>query len=422
MVRYFVFSDPGEADRAAELAPENGVHWTRLADCTVVWTVSEEWGVFAEKAGRLGLHIDPAAGRDLDGQLYLVVQVGRSFQNAYPEARTVVDKGRYLVVELLAEEMRRLAEHDEVCWAVRPLPLDRVALEVLPPMAGEVVPWVQALVTEVSQPTYSAYLSSLTMLPTRHSLSPHFTNAANWTLDELQRLGYQVELRPITVGAGSSYNVVADRLGHESGVHDLVLVTAHLDSINIADGAEAPAPGADDNASGSAGVLEIARVLATHPARHDLRLILFGGEEEGLHGSIQYVAGLPPSERARMRGVINMDMIATLNTATLTVLLEGGAVSQALMNDLAGAAGTYTSLTVQRSLNPFASDHVPFISTLIPAVLTIEGSDSANANIHTANDTLAHINYGLALDIVRMNLATTATLLGIDGISTPTSS
>jgi Zn-dependent M28 family amino/carboxypeptidase len=260
------------------------------------------------------------------------------------------------------------------------------------------------------------------MFPTRYSLSLHFTNAANWTLDELQRLGYQVELRPITVGAGSSYNVVADRLGHANGARGLVLVTAHLDSINIADGAEAPAPGADDNASGCAGVLEIARVLASHPARHDLRLILFGGEEQGLHGSMQYVAGLPPSERARILGVINMDMIATLNTIAPTVLLEGGAVSQALMNDLAGAAGTYTSLTVQRSLNPFASDHVPFISALIPAVLTIEGSDSANANIHTANDTLAHINYGLALDIVRMNLATTATLLGIDGISAPTSS
>jgi Zn-dependent M28 family amino/carboxypeptidase len=91
------------------------------------------------------------------------------------------------------------------------------------------------------------------------------------------------------------------------------------------------------------------------------------------------------------------------------------------MNDLASAAGTYTSLAIQRSLDPFASDHVPFICALIPAVLTIEGSDRSNANIHTANDTLAHINYGLALDIVRMNLAATATLLGIDRISAPAS-
>jgi hypothetical protein len=48
----------------------------------------------------------------------------------------------------------------------------------------------------------------------------------------------------------------------------------------------------------------------------------------------------------------------------------------------------------------------------MPAVLTIEGADSANGNVHTANDTLSHIDYPLALEIVRMNLATATTSLG----------
>jgi Zn-dependent M28 family amino/carboxypeptidase len=104
--------------------------------------------------------------------------------------------------------------------------------------------------------------------------------------------------------------------------------------------------------------------------------------------------------------VINMDMIATLNTSTPTVLLEGAEVSQGLIDDLAAAAATYTALTVQTSLHPFASDHVPFIDASIPAVLTIEGADGANANIHTAGDTLDHIDEDLAVEIVRMNLAT----------------
>jgi hypothetical protein len=59
---------------------------------------------------------------------------------------------------------------------------------------------------------------------------------------------------------------------------------------------------------------------------------------------------------------------------------------------------------------------VPFIDELIPAVLTIEGTDSSNNNIHTANDTLDYINCGLALDIVRMNLAVASKLLEIDGL------
>jgi Zn-dependent M28 family amino/carboxypeptidase len=173
----------------------------------------------------------------------------------------------------------------------------------------------------------------------------------------------------------------------------------------------APAPGADDNASGAAGVLEIARILAEHSANHDLRLILFGGEEEGLYGSKQYVSKLSKDERTRISAVINMDMVATLNTTSPAVLLEGAPVSRNLIKELAEAAATYTSLTIQISENPFNSDHVPFIDEHIPAVLTIEGTDSSNTNIHTANDTLDHISYELALDILRMNLAVISKLL-----------
>jgi Zn-dependent M28 family amino/carboxypeptidase len=192
----------------------------------------------------------------------------------------------------------------------------------------------------------------------------------------------------------------------------VVLLTAHLDSINIQGGPLAPAPGADDNASGSAGLLEIARVLATHDSEHDLRFILFGGEEEGLFGSQQYVASLPASERDRVRAVVNMDMIGTMNTSTPSVMLEGAPVSQHVINGLAEAAATYTHLAVETSLHPFASDHVPFIDAGLPAVLTIEGVDSTNSHIHSIHDTLEHISYDLALEILRMNIAFAANEIG----------
>jgi hypothetical protein len=244
-------------------------------------------------------------------------------------------------------------------------------------------------------------------------LSSDFITAANRAFDELQRLGFSISQIPITVPGGTSYNIMAERTGGDSGSRQVVLLTAHLDSINLNGGATAAAPGADDNGSGSAGVLEIARVLAQYPSRHDLRLILFGGEEQGLHGSRQYVNSLSTAERTRVRAVINMDMIATRNTATPTVLLEGASASQSLMDELADAAATYTSLVVETSLNPFASDHVPFINALMPAVLTIEGADSANGNIHTANDTMAFIDYPLAMQILRMNVATAALALDL---------
>jgi Zn-dependent M28 family amino/carboxypeptidase len=183
-----------------------------------------------------------------------------------------------------------------------------------------------------------------------------------------------------------------------------VLVTAHLDSINLKGGPAASAPGADDNRSGSAG-LEMARVFRDHRSKHDLRFILFGGEEEGLFGSKHYVAKLSASERARIRAVVNMDMIASLNTSTRSVLLEGATLSQRVIDGLREAAATYTHLTVATSLNPFASDHVPFINKGIPAVLTIEGADNTNNRIHSGNDTIDHVKSDLALEILRMNVA-----------------
>ena len=216
---------------------------------------------------------------------------------------------------------------------------------------------------------------------------------------------------------GTTRNLIADRPG-EGADREVVLVTAHLDSVNTR-GAAAAAPGADDNASGSAGVLAIGRALADRSRRHDLRLILFGGEEQGLFGSRHYVSGLDAAERARISAVVNMDMIACRNTSNATVLLEGAAVSQAVIDALADIAQAHTSLAVQTSLEPFNSDHVPFIDLGIPAVLTIEGTDSANDRVHTERDTLDTLDINLALEILRMNLLFVAQALDSD-IHSPT--
>ncbi|WAL48908.1 M28 family peptidase [Rhodococcus pyridinivorans] len=129
-------------------------------------------------------------------------------------------------------------------------------------------------------------------------------------------------------------------------------------------------------------------------------------------GSLAYVAGLSTAERELIRSVVNLDMIASLNAPQPTVLLAGASLSQHLIDELARAAATYTTPAVQTSLHPLNSDHVPFLEKCIPAVLTIEGADSTNANIHSARDTLDSIDYDLALEILRMNVAATARLLG----------
>jgi len=365
-----------------------GAQSARFGDKTLLWVPADE---------RLG-----RASRTAPG-LALVTQVGRSFQNDYPNVTPLLDHGRHLVISS-ADKPRRKAS---TCWRVEPLRAGTTVVDVPDRAAARADPDVAELVGQLSPASYQSDLTWLAGLPTRHSLSATFTQAADFAADRMVALGYQVSRMPITVGAGQSTNLIGDRPGAGT-TRGLVVVTAHLDSINIAGGPAAASPGADDNGSGSAGVLELGRLLSTRSWEHDVRLILFGGEEEGLFGSKQYVAALPTAERARVRAVLNMDMIATKNTAMPTVLLEGAPVSSSQMTALATAAATYTGLKVETSLNPFASDHVPFINAGVPAVLTIEGADSANGHIHSANDTLNFIDWSLAAEILRMNIAALA--------------
>jgi hypothetical protein len=406
VVRLGAAETAGRRAPAEDPLPSLGSEWARLDDAAVVWEGSER---AARSAGLRLEESDAGLRRD---ELRLVSQVGRVFEQEHPDVPVILDKGRYLVVRLGEEDAREVAAEDAPCYRLRPLVQGETVFRTVEPPVAPAVPWIEELVAEVSQGTFEEYLTRLTGFPTRHSLSDEFAAAADWLRGELDGLGFATAVEEVSVGSGTSANVVADRPGKAAEPRGQVVVCAHLDSVNTAGGPSAPAPGADDNGSGAAAVLEIGRVLAGHAGEHDLRLILFGGEEQGLFGSLQYVAALPEHERSRIRGVINMDMVACLNASPPAVLLEGAAVSEGLMDDLAAAAGTYTGLAVQRSLNPFASDHVPFIDLGMPAVLTIEGSDRGNGNVHTADDTLAHIDYGLGLDIVRMNVATAAAGLG----------
>ncbi|QNE21610.1 Zn-dependent exopeptidase M28 [Kribbella qitaiheensis] len=366
----------------------SGADAATFGDKTILWVPAEE---------RLG-----RASRTVPG-LLVVTQVGRTFQDEYPDVTPLLDHGRHLVISA-ADKPRKRSNH---CWRTDPL-RPGTFVGIASAAAARVDPTVTNLLGRLSPTSYQADLTWLASLPTRHSLSASFTTAVDFAAARMIALGYNITRMPITVGAGHSENLIGDRLGTGPGPRGLVVITAHLDSINLAGGPTGNAPGADDNGSGSAGVLELGRILAGQGWQHDIRLILFGGEEEGLFGSKQYVAALPAAERARIRAVLNMDMIASKNSAVPTVLLEGAAVSSGQIAALTTAAATYTGLKVETSLNPFASDHVPFINAAMPAVLTIEGADSANGHIHSANDTLNFLDWSLASEILRMNAAALA--------------
>jgi hypothetical protein len=399
--------DDDDANERRNRLEELGVPWVQFGDDVVLLASDDQAPALRTRARSAG--IAPAALIDSRSRehLYLVTQIGRLFQRQHPEVNVLFDRGRYLVVELDADLVEEIGKQRESDYKVRPLEENSVVFDLKRSSAARTarIDSIQALVDRIERSSVESNLNHLVSYPTRYSTSSHYADAAAWARGQLQSFGYATQLEPFPLEGGTTQNVIAHRDGSGSSPRNLVLVTAHLDSINLDDRPAGPAPGADDNGSGSAGVLEIARVLQDHVGVHDLQLILFGGEEEGLFGSLHHVAQLAPADRERLRAVVNMDMIGTLNAPTPAVLLEGGDVSRSLIDGLAAAAATYTGLTIQVSLDPFGSDHIPFIDNGLAAVLTIEGTDQANEHEHTANDTLDHINYDLMLEILRMNTA-----------------
>ncbi len=392
-----------------------GGWWVQFGDTQLIYAAANKWSDVADSVGRGDL---AAAGDIRKGDMHLVVQKGRTFQRAHPDIPVILDKGRYLVVEVEKTKAKTLVQDGEVCFAIEPLRENSVVFDVRPPVAGALRTGVTELVAALDQSSLIADLTRLVSYPTRLSTSSAFLEAADWAEGRLAAMGYATRQTTVDLpGGDQSRNVIAAKPGTGANPGQVIAI-AHLDSVNHVGGADAPAPGADDNASGSAGVLSLAAVMAGARFENDLLFILCGGEEQGLYGSTQFVAAMDAVDRARTRAVLNMDMIGHVNTPPPTVLLEGHPISQALIDALAGAAAAFTGLTVQTSLNPFASDHVPFIDADLPAVLTIEGADGANDAIHTGSDTLDRVDPAYALDILRMNVAFMAQQAGVLAQST----
>lgn len=414
-MRIFTRQEPAQASsRSAESMPlAPGVSWARFGNETLFFADDDAKPAATASRGARIPHREEEVTKE---QLHVVVQHGRTFQDYNPNVPVLHDRGRFLLVKLDRQEAKRLATKHETCYGVMALAENQTVFEVRQRSAAAraPVPFVQELVNKVNRTTLENDLTKLVSFATRHSTSTSFAEAAAWARQQLTTMGFQTRQQTVSVNGVNSRNIIADKRGQNSNAstRKVVIVCAHLDSVNLQGGPSAKAPGADDNGSGSAGLLEIARAFQAHRANDDLRFILFGGEEQGLFGSKRYVGTLNATERRKIRAVVNMDMIGSMNSDTRSVLLEGSPLSQAVIDGLSEAGATYTQLSIETSLNPFASDHVPFLNAQVPAVLTIEGADNTNENIHSAKDTIDKIDYETALEILRMNVAFVATEIG----------
>jgi hypothetical protein len=196
----------------------------------------------------------------------------------------------------------------------------------------------------------------------RGSLSTEARAVADWIADELRAAGYEPTLQEIAAARGQ-VNVIAVKPAREAG-GATVLVSAHYDHVGEQGGAIYP--GADDNASGVAVALAVARAIADDAAVAGRVVFVFtGAEEVGLLGALAYVDA-PVVPLAETSLAINMDMVgrklfesALDRDAALGVIGMDDAVAP-LAADAATAAGlelvTATPLMVRLIGQDWRSD------------------------------------------------------------------
>ena len=188
-----------------------------------------------------------------------------------------------------------------------------------------------------------------------------------------------------------SQNVIAEKPGPGAGV---VILGAHYDTVpGIA--------GANDNASGTAVLLTLARELSEKSFPFDLRLIAFGSEELGLLGSRHYVESLSPEQQGRVIAMLNFDALG--NGSRLGVVGDD-VLTQPVMED---SLAMGIELRVRQGRGRGGSDHASFAAVGIPNIFF---SSNDFSRLHTPEDTLESINPQLLGDTVRLALSLLDTL------------
>jgi len=348
----------------------------------------------------------------------------------YLSREDILDRIRPLASVLLVDDRMALTQMDEATALHVPrlggklvrLP-DRPYAVYLPPVRCFSMPanadtFVQRLVNEVNQDSIRAKIQRLQDFRTRYFSTDSCRAAEQYVFDYFRALGLDsVSFHSLQFQGHTLRNVVGTRCG-PSGSQPVVIVCSHLDAINW------PldtlnAPGADDNASGTAGVMEAARVIADERLEESVKFIAFAGEEPMplMVGSTAWVESVAVPRYLKIAGVYNLDMIGYTASDTNLLYVTPNTPSRSLAVLAESANAQYgIGLRVSNYLDEDAlGDHTPFWQRGFKAVFVIEDSEvglwrGSNPHYHTTHDTLGNLRMSLAYRGTKLAVACVATL------------
>ncbi len=263
---------------------------------------------------------------------------------------------------------------------------------------------IDSLVALVSVDSIQSYIQWLQDSQTRYTCTDSFWVSGQWIADKFAAWGYGLIFKEFpTLFGCDSRNVIATKNG-DLYPDRFIIVGGHYDAV-VYDGGDPAiyAPGADDNASGTAMAMEIARVLAGTQTKLSVRFIAFGAEEQGMLGSWYYVNDALYRDE-NIEYMVNADMIGNLADNYLNFALRCNQGGQGYGQVLSDLAQEYTTLIPEMEIGEFyGSDQYPFDQSGFRTIYSEEGDFSPNW--HYQSDIIDNIDIPYAADIIRANLA-----------------
>ena len=275
---------------------------------------------------------------------------------------------------------------------------------------GEAADLIPQMVGLVSKASLTKNIQDLQNFQTRYSSTQACENAGTSLYQYFSSFSnLQTSYVPFTYsGNRTTRNIVAVLPG-KSNASRSVILCAHYDSYS--NQASTNAPGADDNASGTSAVMEIALVLSSYAFDFSLKFICFSAEEWGLYGSKDY-AQKAKAAGETILGVINLDMIGYEDRAPEEVDVIVNSASEWLGDRYISAAQRYAPLPTLKIVNGNfrGSDHSPFWDQGYPALCGIEDAGVPNPYYHRTTDTLSTLNMDFATAVTKASMALAAEL------------
>ncbi len=294
-------------------------------------------------------------------------------------------------------------------------------------------PALMEYIEQINADSMEATVETLIGFHTRHTFSDTLSDetgigaAFRWFENECNRLNEGADRIPWTyTWRGTEYtryNLLFGRGGTPDGYPSFILVGAHLDSrtVDIND-TEGFAPGADDDASGIACLLEYLRVFPSQTFLRSVMYCAFTGEEQGLIGS-NYVADMMEECEWPLGAMINLDMIAhishpdgTIDSMTVRAYSENpqGSHGRQFARYVkwigeAYAEGMTVTMVPAIDRPGRGGDHIPFTEHGFTAMRLIETAEDP-AYQHNPNDTPEHMSFSYLHRVARLTGGVIATL------------